>query len=480
MFLAPARWMAVVPAVLLSAACNREAPPPDPTFVAEWMHAHYGLIRAERISPPVAARVLAYAAVAIHEGLATSSKTLQSAVGRINGLDSLPKPDRSARLDPEVVALVAHQTVLDTLYREGLPQTRAAVAGLTDSLVGARVQRGVSTAMKVRSAAFGRRLGLAILEWARRDGFDTTRTLKWVAGTGKEYWVNTATESEYVVQNLSAARDYVALDNPSASLQPGSASERALIVNRPKPTSTTTVKAVNPVGATEPYWGSLRTFVLTDPSQCPIDPPPAYSPDSTSEFYREAMAVVDAGKALDEAKHKTVLFWADNPGQSGTPTGHWLSIGGQMVSLLKLDAARAAQLFLVATLAQADAFIVTWKVKYETMVLRPVTYINRHIDPAWHTDIITPPFPEYPSGHSVQSAAAATVMSGLLGDQIAFEDSTGLALGHPVRRFASFWEAAREAAMSRLYGGIHYPAAVLKGQDLGKCIGEKALRRFGK
>jgi membrane-associated phospholipid phosphatase len=457
--------------------CRPAIPPVEPSFVAEWMHDHYGLIRSERLSPPVAARVTAYAAVALYEGLATGSKTLRSIAGQLNGLDSLPRPPAGAELDPELVALEAQSTVLDTIYREGLPQTKAALAAVTDSLRQARLAPGVSAAIGRESATYGHRLGFAILDWARRDGFDTTRSLKWAAATGKQYWVNTSDESQYVAQNLSAARDYVAIDNPAAALRPGSASERALIVNRPKSSSISTVRAVNPVGATEPYWGVLRPFVLKTADECPSAPPYPYSEDHESAFYRDAMVVFDESHKLDDARHKTVLFWADNPGQSGTPTGHWLSIAGQMVAQLHLDADRAAELYLLASLAQADAFIATWKVKYETMVVRPVTYINRLIDPKWRTDIITPSFPEYPSGHSVQSAAAAAVMTGLLGDHVAFDDSTGLALGHPVRRFDSFWAAATEAAKSRLYGGIHYPAAVFKGQDFGRCIGQKALER---
>jgi membrane-associated phospholipid phosphatase len=190
------------------------------------------------------------------------------------------------------------------------------------------------------------------------------------------------------------------------------------------------------------------------------------------------MAVYEASRTLDPEKRLIVLYWADNPGQTGTPAGHWLSIASQMVAQLGLDAERAAELFVVVSAAQADAFIASWLVKYETNVIRPITYINRVLDPGWRTDIITPPFPEYPSGHSVQSGAAAAVLTGLLGDGIAFDDSTNLAIGHPVRRFPSFWAAAEEAAISRLYGGIHYPMAISPGTEMGRCIGEKALQRL--
>jgi hypothetical protein len=458
--------------------CGREIPPADPAFVSEWMHNQYGLIRAERISPPVASRIMAYAAVALYEGLATNSSTLRSLAGQLNGLSSLPPPERGAEYDVQLVANEAERTVLDSLYAEGLPQTRAAIATIADSLRDARLARGIGTATGNRSIEHGRRLALAILDWARGDGFDSTRTKPWKPPVGRQYWVNTSGADEYVPQQLSAARQLVALDNPSAALRPGAASERALIVNRPKPADTKTVKSVNPTGATEPWWGTLRPFVLAHAHECPIAPPPEYDESRGSVFYQEAMAVYEASRALDPEKHQIGLYWADNPGETGTPTGHWLSIGSQMVAQLGLDADRAAELFAVASVAQADAFIALWGVKYETNVVRPVTYINRVIDPKWQTDIITPSFPEYPSGHSGQSGAAAAVMTALLGDGIAFDDSTNLAIGHPVRRFGSFWEAAKEAAISRLYGGIHYPKAVYLGQEQGRCIGEKALARI--
>jgi membrane-associated phospholipid phosphatase len=470
---------AVVGVCLGGAACGRPLPPAEPAFVAEWMQNQYGLIRAERISPPVASRVTAYAAVALYEGLASTSSVLRSLAGRLNGLASLPRPEPGVPYDPQLVANEAERVVLDSLYVEGLPQTRAALATLADSLRETRVARGIPEPVRSRSVDLGRSLGLAIIAWAHGDGFDTTRTKPWQPPKGRQYWVNTAGADEYVPQNLSAARDFVALDNPSAALRPGLASERALIVNRPKPSDIRTVKAVNPTGATEPWWGTLRPFALAHPKECPIAPPPEYSEGRDSEFYREALAVHQASKELDEERHRIGLFWADNPGQSGTPAGHWLSIGSQMVAQLGLDVERAVELFAALSLAQADAFIASWLVKYETNVVRPVTYLNRLVDPDWQTDIITPAFPEYPSGHSVQSGAAAATMTALLGDSVAFDDSTNLAIGHPVRRFPSFWAAAQEAAISRLYGGIHYPRAIHLGTDMGRCIGEAVIRRLG-
>jgi membrane-associated phospholipid phosphatase len=158
--------------------------------------------------------------------------------------------------------------------------------------------------------------------------------------------------------------------------------------------------------------------------------------------------------------------------------GHWLSIASQMVSERKLSAEEAARVMLLMSAAQADAFIATWGYKYKYTLIRPRTYIRRVMDSTWEPLIPTPPFPEYPSGHSAVSAAAASVLTDLLGDG-AFDDSTGLTIGNPVRRFSSFGAAAREAGISRIYGGIHFSYGNMGGRALGECVGAKVVERLG-
>ncbi|HXV87236.1 MAG TPA: vanadium-dependent haloperoxidase [Gemmatimonadales bacterium] len=458
-------------------ACDRPPAPVDPQFVAEWMRSYYGLIRAERISPPVASRVLAYAAVALYEGLAAASPELASLVGQANGLDSLPRPDRSRRYDPVLVALAAERTVLDTLFAEGLPATRAALATLADSLERGRTASGTPQSVQADSRDLGRRIGAAILTWAGSDGFNETRMRPYRPPVGPQYWINDSRVDEYTAQNLTAVSEFVALDNPAATLRAGEASERALAVTRPKSADLRALRAVNPTGATEPWWGTLRPFALRRADECPTPPPADWSTSRASAFYAEARKVYDVGRTLTEEQRKTVLYWADNPGQTGTPVGHWLAIGSQLVGQLGLSAEQAAEMFVLVTLAQADAFIAIWHEKYRLSLIRPYTYIRRHIDSRWTPAIVTPPFPEYPSGHSGQSAAAATVLTELLGT-VGFEDSTGVAMGNAPRRYASFREAADEAALSRLYGGIHFPMGNENGKVLGDCVGRRTLERL--
>jgi hypothetical protein len=146
----------------------------------------------------------------------------------------------------------------------------------------------------------------------------------------------------------------------------------------------------------------------------------------------------------------------------------------------------AAESYAKLGIAVADAFITCWHTKFVYNVMRPITYIQAVIDPAWNnpemTDpVSTPPFPEYPSGHSVQSGAAAVVLNNLFGVDYHFVDNTHAALGLEPRPFDSFDAAADEAAISRLYGGIHFRSAIENGIVQGKCVGERVLGlRFGR
>jgi membrane-associated phospholipid phosphatase len=142
----------------------------------------------------------------------------------------------------------------------------------------------------------------------------------------------------------------------------------------------------------------------------------------------------------------------------------------------KLPADRTAQILARLGIAVADAFIGCWDAKYQYDLLRPITYIRRLIDPKFEPLLNTPPFPEYPSGHSVQSGAAAQVLTAEFGENYAFEDATHAKDGLPPRKFTSFKAAAAEAAISRLYGGIHFRAAIDRGLEQGACIGDYAAR----
>ena len=460
---------------ILFTACTR-APDADPRMVSVWMQTMYGTFRVERVSPPVASRILAYATSALYSGLASANPDMRSLDGALNGFPVLPQPEKGREYDGTLVAVSAERVVMDSLLREGLPTTRAAVARLADSLELARLALGVRDATKQQSTELGRRIGLAIVAWSRADGFDSTRGRAYVPPAGPGLWINDAPASTFAQQNLSGASEFVALDNPANILRPGAVSDRGLILNRPK-RANATLPAVNMSGMSEPYWGQVRPFVLKTWKECPVPDVPAYSADTSSVAYRDAMAVLTVKANLTSDQRAVALYWADNAGESGTPVGHWISIASQMVSQRKLSAPDAARLMVLTSVAMADAFVASWGYKYQFNFLRPRPFIRSVIDSTWEPLISTPPFPEYPSGHSTQSAAAAAVLTAIIGP-VAFHDSTGISIGNAVRRFDSFNAAADEAGMSRVYGGIHFPSGNVGGRALGQCIGAKVVEKF--
>ncbi len=473
----PLRFAAWLTAVIALAGCSR-IPDTDTRLVSEWMHTLYGVVRAERISPPIASRFMAYAAVALHEGLAAAPSASGSLAGTLNGLNQVPAGTKGRRYDGTLVAVAAEQVVTDSLLAEALPATRATLANLVDSLNQTRVALGIGDEVRDQSGELGRRIGLAIVAWSRSDGFDSTQGRPYTPPAGPGFWINDTPGNLYASQNLSAATDFVGLDNPANNARPGTTSDRGLIMNRPKRTSLKALPPVNMAGATEPYWGTLRPFVLKTWNECPIPNPPAYSTEPGTPLYQEALGVAETGKSLTPEQRASAFYWADNPGETGTPAGHWIAIASQMVSQQQMSANAAARLFVLSATAQADAFIAAWGYKYQYNLIRPRTYIRRVIDPAWEPLIPTPPFPEYPSAHSTQSSAAATALTARFGE-VAFDDSTGVAIGPAIQRFNSFTEAALAAGKSRVFGGIHFEAGNQAGRAVGTCIGARVAARLG-
>jgi hypothetical protein len=109
--------------------------------------------------------------------------------------------------------------------------------------------------------------------------------------------------------------------------------------------------------------------------------------------------------------------------------------------------------------------------------VRPVTAIKKLIDRNWVPLLQTPPFPEYTSGHSVISTTASAILTHLFGDHFSFTDNTEVEFGLPPRKFNSFAEASKEAAISRLYGGIHFRDAIKNGVKEGEQIGKFIISR---
>jgi PAP2 superfamily len=379
-------------------------------------------------SPPVASRTFAYLGVTAYEAAAGGSGELQSLAGQLNGLGSVPQREAGKEYDEAVVIDAAMETVVKSLFANTGPTGQRVMERLGAKLR-SETSSGLPAEVAARSEAYGKSVAEHILAWSQGDGGAVVENLGFPAvfdlTKGAPNWVPTS-----------------------------------LIPLQQKPLL--------------PAWGTNRTFAMPDGKACPLPPPPAYSEDKESEFYKQALEVFQTKKNLTAEQRATARFWSDDPMLSPTPPGHWVSITLQILERESADVNRSAEVLARLGVALADAFIGCWDTKFQYDLLRPVTYIRRTMDPKWESVMTTPPFPEYPSGHSTQSAAAAQVLTKFFGENFAFEDATHVKDGVKARTFPSFWAAANEAGLSRLYGGIHFRAAIERGLDQGRCIGAYA------
>ena len=464
--------------ILTAVSCEPQAGELEATeahaFVTEWIDGMYGLIAVETYNPPRAARIYGYLGVSLYEGWVHGLEDMRSMVGFLNDLDELPLPEERRDYDWPVVAAASAHGLMEHLFMGTTGSTLNAIDRLRDDQVERRRSAGVSERTVARSMDYGEALADVLKKWADRDGYIETRGRAFTPPVGPDMWVPTAEYGTSLALNPVLNMVYLYDDLAAAEgrvVRSAWQSDRMLMTARPGAITDHNV-------AMEPYWNELRPFVIADPSEYPVIPHKPFSDEPGSPFYEELMVVYEVSQNLTEEQVEIAHFWADNPGETGTPGGHWMKIASQLMTQLELSVPEALELTLLTSISVADAFIACWDAKYRINLVRPKTLINRWIDPYWQTELVTPPFPEYPSGHSTVSGAAATSLTALLGE-VPFTDRTHEnRFGYGARPFSSFAEAGQEAARSRLYGGIHYPMANQNGLEHGERIGRDVAERL--
>lgn len=386
-------------------------------------------------SPPVASRIFAYPNIAAYEIITLENPEYLSLAGQLTGFTSIPKPEKSITVNHAVAALVAHMELSKRLIF-----SEDKMEKLRDSLYGTWEVK--NPLLFNNSKAYGLEVAEHVAEWMKKDNYNQTRTMP-------KFTVDT--------------------DDPT----------------RWQPTPPAYMDGI------EPHWNKIRPFVIDSAAQFKPIPPPAFSLEKGSEFFNELEEVYRISNQItekgdDSEEIKIAQFWDCNPYVSVTrghlmfatkkisPGAHWIGITKIASRKTNSDFDQTIYAYTKASIAMADAFISCWDEKYRSNLIRPETLINEHIDENWTPVLQTPPFPEYSSGHSVVSGAASTVLTEVFGDDFSFDDDTEVAYGLPIRSFVSFKQAADEAAISRMYGGIHYRAAVeigvKQGRDLGKFV----------
>jgi hypothetical protein len=380
-----------------------------------WFRLSFDLTRDEFLFPTPAARAYAYAGVTLWEAVAPGVAGGQSLAGRLNDLHEVPAPRHDVHWP--TVANTALAAIMQRFYTA--PSSRRAIREL-EYAFNERFRGEIPGPLFGHSVAYGQRVATAIWQWSRGDGYDEFSDCAYTPPVGPGLWSPTPPGFE---------------------------------------------------APSQPCWGRLRPFLLSGPEACSAGPHPAYSEEPESEFFQQAFEVYETVNNLTEEQRTIALFWADLAGESPTPAGHSLSITTQVLEQLDAPLDLAAEALARVGIGESDAFISCWASKYHYNLLRPVSYINAVIDPTWESVLETPPFPAYTSGHSNDVGASSTIMTALFGDGLPITDHTNDDRGFAPRSFGSFFEAADESAISRLYGGIHYRFDIEQGVEQGRCVG---------
>jgi len=418
-----------------SAAVNWKLASENPEYVHRAIKEVTDVIIHDIYSPPVASRIYAYITIAGYEAAIAGKPDYITFAGQLHDLKPVPKPKAGKVYSNSLASVEAILTAGRSLIA-----SEEKIEAFHAILMKEFKESGMPEGVFENSVVYGKEVAAHILAWASKDNYSQTRSL-----------------AKFAVNDDAASW---------------------------KPTPPRYMPAV------EPHWNKMRTFIINSAEQFKPLPPPLFSQDKNTKFYKEAVKVYDAGLKLSPEQTEIANFWDCNPFKINinghvmyatkkiSPGGHWINITRLACKSAKADLAKSAEAYACVSIALADCFISCWDEKYRSNVIRPETFINQYMDADWVPLLQTPPFPEYTSGHSVVSAASAVMLTKLFGDNFSYADSTETEFDLPVRYFKSFKLAAQEAAISRFYGGIHYMPSITNGLKEGNSIANFIIQKL--
>jgi hypothetical protein len=384
-------------------------------------------------SPTFASRGFGYIGLTMYEAVVNGFPNYQSIAPQLNGLGSLPLPQKGLAYHWPLVLNAAEAAILRSIYVQTSAENIARIDSLEKYFEGAFQQQLKDTGLINRSSNYGKLIAGLIFDWSKTDG-------------GHRGYLHNFDKALVIQQKPGCWQP---------PLYAQSFSHFPL----------------------HPHWGSNRTFIAADST---LTAPVCIAFDTTigSPYYQQFLKVYQKKHQLTQDEKEAAIWWSDDPDVTFTPPGHSYYIASIAIKKLQPDLITIAQTYARVGMAVADAFRNCWKWKYQFYTERANTFVPQHIDQHWESFWPDPPFPAFPSGHAIQAAAAATVLADLYGNQFVFTDSAHA--GRPKdeirntefkpRHFNSFWEVAVETANSRFYGGIHIPQDNERGLEKGKEI----------
>ncbi len=408
----------------------------DADFMIDYFSLQCDIVRnTNGFLPTIAARGYGYLGVTAYESVVRGIPNGQSLAGQIQGMSagSLPLPSADLKYDWALVSNKAMADMMRYMFGVNLNPDDAILIDNMEANTKAQLSAGVDADVIARSEQFGADLADAIYQVSKTDGGDESYLNPW-----QTPWEVPEADYCWIPTDLQ--------------LQPLS-----------------------------PDWMNNRSFIANIAEDTQIGAHIPYSSDPQSEFYAAAMEVYNQVNNNTPEQVTITEYWADDPFQTCTPTGHTFNILKQLLAESGATLEKTAVAFGMMGVAENDAFISCWKSKYDYMLIRPVSYIQEHIDPDFTTVIGTPPFPAFISGHSAEIGAGIKVMIDLFADaqgNYTFTDISQQQYGFTPRNFDNFYDLANECALSRFYGGIHFTMDNDKGLELGIAVGDAVVNEL--
>ena len=379
------------------------------------------------LTPPVASRIYAYSNLAFYEGLRNPKDSFPSLLQKLKGFENteniLSQGNDNCRLTAALAFLKVAKALAFSKDSVTIAENKIQLA--FDTVSSATFQASEQRAQHIASV---------ILKRASTDRYKLTRGMpKYSVFGEKGKWIQTPPEY---------------------------------------------------ADATEPHWRLIKPLLLDTAAQFRPSPPPPFNLDKNSRYYRELKEVYDISLSLTGNQDTIARFWDDNPfvtqhaghftyaNKKITPVGHWIGLLAIFSRQTRADEVKTALGYALTAAAIFDGFISCWDEKFNSSTVRPITVIRSVFNSEWNSHLQTPPFPEYTSGHSVISAAAAATSISVFGNNFQFKDTVEVKYLNLSRDFTNIQQAADEAGISRLYGGIHFRAAIEEGKIQGNKIGQ--------
>ena len=401
----------------------------SPVQLTEWLEQLSALIRATDKSGAETSRILAYSSIAYYEGYSLNSEEMRSLVGQVQGLEALPQPDPSLSYNFGITAEAAMYTVLNEMFADEPSNIQLIISSTYTDHERDYITLGITESIVNRSREFGILLGEAILDWAAEDGFSDLASCSTTVPTGFGNW-------------------------------------------QPTPPSFT--------AAQNACWGDLRPFTYGSNelvALCNPGIPEAVDTASSSFYFSDVTEVFEIGNNENPGEVEIARFWDDGSGTFTVP-GHYISILKQLVAQNLLNGEESVSAFAQLSIAMADTYISTYKLKYTYFRPRPLTTIQATLDMNWNSEMDNPSTPEYPSLRSTMAYAATQVFINLYGDIEIKDNSYTSILGIDERIYSSFTEMGQEAAYSRIYAGTNLRTTIENSEYHGRCIAQRTNELF--